>query len=156
MQSLNSPFFSNTCGKIYPEKIVLASAYKETAYPVSNIKKLTFRKSFETTSFLFMLLPCALFILPRFLNSDETFIKYFLYAVGAVMLVLSIVMGKKKYSLNIYLADGSQRTVNVWEENTKEAKKFIAQANAVVSRKASVATQNSEATMHMITETSAA
>jgi len=155
MQSLNSPVFSNTCGKIYPEKIVLASAYKETAYPISNIKKLTFRRSFETTSFLFMLLPCALFILPSFLTTEEVFSKYFLYAVGTIMLVLSIVMGKKKYSLNMYLADGSQRTVRVWEENTKEAKKFIAQANAVVSRKP-IAAKNNEAPVHIITETSAA
>jgi len=79
-----------------------------------------------------------------------------LYAVGVVMLALSIIMGKKKYSLNMYLVDGSQRTVRVWEENTKEAKKFIAQANALVANKANVSAQNIESPIHIITETSAA
>lgn len=151
----NSPIFSNSCGKLYPNKIVLASANKETTHPLQSISKLTFRKSFETSSFLFMLLPCALFIFPRFLNSDENFIKLFLYSLGALMLVLSIVMGKKKYSLTMHLVNGTKRSVRVWEGNTKEAQKFVTQANALCASKNTVTTQpqHNDVPMHIVTET---
>lgn len=146
--------FSNSCGKLYPDKIVLASANKETSYPLQSVSKLTFSKSFETTSFLFMLLPCTLFIFPRFLNSDESFIKFFLYGIGLSMLILSIVKGKRKYLLSMYLTNGTKRSVRVWEGNTKEAQKFINQANALCASKSTIIVQpNNNAPMHIVTET---
>jgi len=146
--------FSNSCGKLYPDKIVLASASKETSYPLQSISKLAFKKSFETKSFLFMLLPCTLFVFPRLLNSDENFIKLFLYALGVCMLVLSIVKGKKKYTLTMYLTNSTTRSVSVWEGNIKEAQKFVSQANALCASKSTVIVQpNNNAPMHIVTET---
>jgi len=134
MKNLNLPLFGNTCGKLYDEYIVLASANRERTLPLNSVKKVTFTKSIAISSLLFMLLPGVLFILPYFLSSEDAFIKVLLYAIGSIIIAFSIFKAEQKYAVKVYTKNGSVLTVKLIKENMHDAKKFVSAAATLIAK----------------------
>lgn len=120
MNDNDLPLFSNTCGKVYIDRIVFASALKETTITPQSLKKVTFSRSIAISSIVIMVLSCILFTSPLYLPQAEIF-----FIIGLMFLILSIAKAKKIYSITLYMKDGSTRTIKVWEGNRNDASKFV-------------------------------
>lgn len=129
MKNSHLPLFGNTCGKLYKDYIVLASANRERTLPLNSVKKIRFSKDITITSLLFMLVPGTLFILPEFFESDDTFIKALLYATGILFFALSIFKAERSYTVKIFTNSGSVLKITLLKENMRDAKKFVLEAN---------------------------
>ena len=135
MKKLHMPLFSNSCGKIFANTIVLASANNETELSLQSIKKFSFKKSITPSSLFFIMLPLMLLVLPSFIEKDETFIASLFYIIGALLLITAIFKAEKAFSFTVYMKDGTARSVSVWEGNRSDAKQFVTKANEMVSSK---------------------
>lgn len=120
MNDNDLPLFSNTCGKVYIDRIVFASALKETSITPQSLKKVTFSRSIAISSIVIIILSCILFTSPLYLPQAEIF-----FIIGLMFLILSIAKAKKIYSITLYMKDGSVRTIKVWEGNRNDASKFV-------------------------------
>lgn len=120
MNDNDLPLFSNTCGKLYIDRIVFASALKETSITPKHLKKVTFNRGVTISSIVIIVLSCILFASPLYLPQAEIF-----FIIGLAFLILSIAKVKKTYSINLHMKDGTIRTISVWEGNRKDASKFV-------------------------------
>jgi len=64
--------YSNTCGKLYPDKIIFASALRETAFNPAEIKGISLHRNIRSSSIFFIVLPCFLFFMPFYLAMKST------------------------------------------------------------------------------------
>ena len=129
------PVFANTCGKIYPDHIILASSHKESSYRLDVVKELTFRVGLETQSILFILLPALLLIVPYFSDSEDTFIRILFIGLGIALMAVAIAKTTKKYTLSIVMQEGRKHSISIWEGNKSDAQKFADKANALLKKK---------------------
>lgn len=120
MNDNDLPLFSNTCGKLYIDRIVFASALKETSVTPQKLKKITFNRGITIGSIVIIVLSCILFTSPLYLPQAEIF-----FIIGLLFLILSIAKAQKTYSINLYMKDGTIRTISVWKGNRKDASKFV-------------------------------
>ena len=128
MQELEIPLFSNTCGKLFADRIVFASANREKEILPQTLSRLTFTGSLTIGSILYMLLFLAIAGGALFINIATVF-KLGLFSMSMLLLLWFVLKGKRKYAINIYFKDGSARSIRVWEGNRKDAQKFVEQAN---------------------------
>lgn len=121
------PLFSNTCGKLFSDRVVFASAIRETQIDSGDIKNISFGKRIRISSLLFLCIPAMFFVLPLFIHEAETFLKYSILLLGVVFFIISIVKARRDYKLKVSLKNGETITWNVWEGNVREAHKFVQQ-----------------------------
>lgn len=134
MKDLHLPVFSNTCGKLYNDYIVLASSNNERTLPLTSVKKIKFRQSIGLSSFAFMLLPFALLFVPNFINdADDIFLKVILYGLGILSLVAGILMAERVYTVKIYTVNNAVLKIKLIEENKRDAKKFVAETRKLLA-----------------------
>ncbi|MXN93259.1 hypothetical protein GR160_18685 [Flavobacterium sp. Sd200] len=126
MKNLQQPIFGNTCGKLYEEYIVLASANREKTLPLNSIKSIALSSSISLNSLLFMLLPLMLLLLPQLMGKEDGVIKISFYVMGCLFLVLSIIKAQRKYRIKIITSNGGALKIRVARENLKDAQKFTA------------------------------
>ena len=136
MTTLELPQFSNSCGKVFADKIILASANKESEVPLKDIKKASFTSRPHNKSLFFIALPAMLFVFPFFSGEEDTFINIVFIALGILLMVVSITQANRKHTLNVKLASGSTIGINVWEGNLKDAKKFTSMVNSKLTKTA--------------------
>jgi len=127
--------FANSCGKIYTDRIILASSNKESSYGLATVKKLTLKVRLETQSMLFILLPALLFIVPYFSDSEDTFARILFIGLGIALMALAIAKATKKYTLSIVMQKGPKKSIGIWEGNKKDARKFADMGNALLSKR---------------------
>jgi len=142
MKNREMPLFSNTCGKLFTDDIVFASAHKENTIPLHRVKSIAFKKSVTKGSLLFIIMPLVLFGLPYFVKPDETFVKIFLYGLGALLLAVCLLKAEKKYTIRIRMHNGTFYTIRVMKENIKDAQKFVSQASKLINAPQTVITPN--------------
>ena len=130
MNDDNLPLFSNTCGKLYIDRIVFASALKETSVTPQNLKNVTFNRGITISSIVIIVLSCILFTSPLYLPQAEIF-----FVIGLAFLAISIAKAKRTYSITLYMKDGTIRTISVWEGNRKDASKFVSKVQERFFRK---------------------
>ena len=119
------PLYSNTCGKLYADKIIFASVLKETAFSPSEIKGISLHRHIRSSSIFFMVLPCLLFLMQFYLGDEEQGMKVVLVLAGALMLLMSVYKAEKVYSVRLSLKNGKVITWQIWKGNSTDAGKFI-------------------------------
>jgi hypothetical protein len=135
MNDLELPQFSNTCGKLFADKLILSSSNEQSEINLNTINNVAFTTRPEGKSLFFIALPILLFALPMLIEGTDFFVKALFSSVGAVLLLISIVNATKKYTLSLQMKDGSSVKVDVWQGNRKEAQKFADRVKAKLSRK---------------------
>jgi hypothetical protein len=135
MNTLDTPQFSNSCGKLFADKIIFASSDKETEIDLQNVKNAAFTSRPKFQSLVFMLLPLLLFAFPIFIHDAELFLKILFFGVGLLFLIVSVIKAQKNYTLSLYLKDGTSISINVWEGNRREAQKFADMIRAKLARR---------------------
>lgn len=135
MTTLEIPQFSNSCGKIFADKIILATAHKESEIALSDIRKVKFASKPQSKSLFFVALPALLFVFPFFTGDDDAFLNIVFVLFGILLMSVSLYNLNKKHSVSIKLASGSSVSINVWEGNIKEAKKFAGMVNSKIARR---------------------
>lgn len=128
MQIDNQPVFGNTCGKIYRDRIVLATSNKESGFPFHEIKNLTFKQKFDPRGLLFACLPGAILAFPFVFKNEDTAIRIAAGVLGFLGVALCIFKAQKRYTLHMEMNSGKMIKVNVWHGNKKEAEKFVGKA----------------------------
>ena len=129
------PLFNNSCGKLFNDKIVLASAHREEEIEFKEIKKIKFGFNISLKSVMWALMPSSIFVLlylQRAMLDGAMFILLSFVAIG--ISVFSVVMAEKSYYVLIKLKGGQNVRVRVSVDNKKDAKKFADLAIKTLSR----------------------
>ena len=135
MNNLETPQFSNSCGKLFPDRILLATSSRETEFELSKVRNVSFKGRPEIKSLLFLIFPVILFILPTFIHNADAFIKVVFAAIGVLFLAVTLFNIQKKYTLTLYLKDNTRRSIDVWQGNRKEAEKFVEKVKLKLARR---------------------
>lgn len=129
------PIFSNTCGKLFADKVIFASALRETEINTKEIRNISFAGSISSSSLLFLSIPALLIVIPFvFFHESEVVLKYALTTIGVAFLIISLIKAQKNYRLKVNLKNGETITWNVWEGNLREANKFVQQVKNILVR----------------------
>ena len=129
------PIFSNTCGKLFADKVIFASALRETEIDTREIKNISFAGSVKTSSLLFLAVPATLVFIPYFFfHESEVFMKFLVTIIGVVFFTVAIIKAQKSYRLKVNLKNGETITWNVWQGNMREANKFVEQVKSRLRR----------------------
>ncbi|MFP9113004.1 hypothetical protein ACLI1A_03630 [Flavobacterium sp. RHBU_3] len=133
MYTNNKEVFANTCGKIFKDRIILAT-HKETTIPFRSIASITLKKRYDKSSLLFALLPAILIVLPYVFPKDTQDMKTVLLLLGVLGVIVCVLKVKKAYSLNLKTQSGRLVKIKVWEGNKKEAQKFIDKTTSMINK----------------------
>lgn len=128
--------YSNTCGKLYADKVIFASVLRETAFSTSEIKGVSLHRRIRSSSIFFIVLPCFLFFMPYFLGDEDQGLKIMLLLAAVLMLLISIYKAEKVYSLRLSLKNGRVITWQIWKGNIADARKFVRNVKAVLKQAA--------------------
>lgn len=128
------PFFANTCGKLYPDRIIFASALRETVFKPTEIKKINLSKSVSVASILLILAPSAVFAIPLVSSHEDKWFDYMLYSLGFLMFCIAVFKAEKKYKLQVYLKNGKSVSWHIWKGNIKDVLKFINKAQTLIGK----------------------
>lgn len=122
------PLFNNSCGKIFKDKVILASPNRENHIKFDNINKLEFVTRVNFKSLLWVLISSSFFFILYLERNLEGWIYFLIFAVALGFTILSLAMVEKNYHILLRLNDGSQKKISVSKDNKKDAKKFVAVA----------------------------
>jgi hypothetical protein len=149
MKSTDTALFTNSCGRIFPDKIQLASYKGEATVRIKEISSLSFKTRITRNGLLFAVLP-SIFIGISFFAQSATEKKCFL-AAGILGMLLLLYKAERKHILRVYFKKGSHRDISVWSANIKEAKKYVTEANKVVAASAKKETPDAARGVNIIT-----
>jgi hypothetical protein len=135
MNPLETPLFSNSCGKLFSDKILLATSNNESVYQLQNVHNIAFKTRPQIKSLLFLVFPALLFSFPLFIHDAAFFLKAVFFVVGILFAILTLTNLQKNYTLTLYLKDKTSRSITVWEGNRKEAQKFAEKVKAKLARR---------------------
>ena len=144
MKSTDTPLFTNSCGRIFPEKIQLASYKGEATIKIKEISSLSFKTRITRNGFLFSLLP-SIFVGISFFTQSAAEKMSFL-AAGILGIALLLYKSERKHILRVYFKRGRHRDISVWSANIKEARKYVNEANKVVASSLKKETPDTAAT----------
>lgn len=135
MKNLEMPLFNNSCGKLFNDKIVLASSHKEDEIDLKEVKKIKFGFNVSLKSIMWALMPSSIFVLLYLQRQMLDTSMFFLLSFVAIGIsVFSVVMAEKSYYVLIKLRDGENVRVRVSVDNKKDAKKFADMAIKALGR----------------------
>lgn len=120
------PLFNNSCGKIFSDKVILASPNRENHVKFESIDKLEFKTQVSFKSLLWVLISASFFVLLYLERNLEGWLYAIIGAVALGFTVLSLIMVEKNHLIMLHLNDGSKTRINVAKDNMKDAKKFVA------------------------------
>lgn len=135
MNDSELPLFSNTCGKLFQDKVIFASAVRETEIRAEDIKDVQLATSVSAQSLLFLLVPLPLFVMPFFLQPAEGALKICIAAIGCLMMAMAVYKARREYKLRLYLKNGTLIEWYVWRGNYKEAQNFVKKLKKGLLRK---------------------
>lgn len=121
-----SPVFNNSCGKIFNDKVILASSHRENHVRFDAIQKLEFVTKIDYKSLLWVLISSSFFLILYLERNLEAWLFVIIGLVALSFTVLSLIMVEKNYQILVHLNDGSKTRINVAKDNKKDAKKFVA------------------------------
>lgn len=130
MKSTDTPLFTNSCGRIFPDKIQLASYKGEATIKIKEISSLSFKTRITRNGFLFSLLPSVFIGISFFTQSSVE--KMSFLGAGILGMLLLFYKAERKHILRVYFKRGRHRDISVWSANIKDAKKYVNEANKVV------------------------
>ena len=126
MKKLETPVFNNSCGKIFNDKIVLASSHREDELAFEDVKKVKFGMTTSLKSLMWALLPSSIFVLLYLERQKLDSSIFFLLSFVAIGIsVFSLIMADKSYYILFKTNDDLNVKVKVSVDNKKDAKKFV-------------------------------
>ncbi len=135
------PVFNNSCGKIFNDKVILASAHREDELAFEDIKKVKFGINTSIKSIMWALMPSSIFVLLYLERQKLDSAIFFLLSFIAIGIsVFSLVMAEKSYYIRFRTKDGYNVKVKVAVDNKKDAKKFAEMCAKRLSRRSAGAT----------------
>jgi len=124
MNKIDNLVFTNTCGKIYSDHIVLATSQSEKNLLLSEVKRISFRRGIAISGLLFSAIPGLFLLLSRALEPEQTVLKGVFLFLGIGGIVLSLFKAEKRYTLRVKNINGESYRIKIWEGNVRDAKKF--------------------------------
>lgn len=133
MKSTDTALFTNSCGRIFADRIQLASYKGEATVQVREISHLKFKTSITRNGFLFSLLPSILIGIAVVINPVNVTERALFFLAGIIGIAALLYMAERKHIIRITYKRGAPRDISVLSANVKEAKKYVAAANSVVT-----------------------
>ncbi len=132
MEKLEVPLYFNSCGKIFEDRLIFASAYKENIFDVSDIGKVSMRKKLGFKSVLSLLLPFGLVGI-LYLERDLDFIVQAITVVlTLIFFIVAFVNTEMKYYIILQLKSTKNVKIRISKSNKKDAGKFVEKAKSVI------------------------
>ncbi len=121
----DNPIFSNTCGKLFDDKVIFAFDNGEKEIPLSKIKVAAFLGRITNRFLLLIILPLPAYGLLDYINNFNGVFRIAGYGFAAFMSAMAFYFAKKKYHIVLDMVSGGKFTIRVSENNKKDASKFI-------------------------------
>lgn len=132
MEKLEIPLYFNSCGKIFEDRLIFASAYKENIFDVSDIGKVSMRKKLGFKSVLSLLLPFGLIGI-LYLERDLDFIVQATTVVlTLIFFIVAFVNTEMKYYIILQLKSTKNVKIRISKNNKKDAGKFVEKAQSLI------------------------
>jgi hypothetical protein len=144
MKSTDTALFTNSCGRVFPDRIQLASYKGEATIKMKEISSLSFKTSITRNGLLFALMPSVLIAASLLTNGKTEKIAFL--AGGVLGIALLLYKAERKHVLRVYYKKGRPRDISVYSANIKEARKYVNEANKVVASYPAETKTPSEAT----------
>lgn len=126
MKKLEMPLFNNSCGKLFNDKIILASAHRENEIEFKEVKKIKFGMNTDLKSIMWALMPTSIFVLLYMQRNMLDAPMFFLLSFVVIGIsVFTVAMSEKSYYVLVKMRDGENLKLRVSSDNKKDAKKFV-------------------------------
>lgn len=122
------PLFNNSCGKVFKDKVILASPNRENHIKFDAIARLEFVTRVSLKSLLWVFVSSSFFLILYLERNLEGWLYAMIFLVAIGFTVLSLVMVERNYHILLLMNDGSKKRIVVSKDNKKDAKKFVAVA----------------------------
>lgn len=130
MNTTNTPLlFSNSCGKLFTDYVVFATAYKETEIKLTDVKNISFSWYFSRSGLAFIFLPLPLLVMAFYFPESDSGLKISTGFLGLLFMALSAINARRHFVLKLMLKSGKVLQWNVWQGNRKDTRKFIKHLN---------------------------
>lgn len=124
------PLYFNSCGKIFDDKVIFASAYKENIFYVNDIAKVSMKTRLGFKSVLSLFLPFGLLGILYLENSLDFFVQAITVALMLIFLVVAFINTEAKYYIILHLKNTRNVKIKISKSNKKDAGKFVKKAQA--------------------------
>lgn len=128
MEKLEVPLYFNSCGKIFDDKVIFASAYKENIFYVNDIAKVSMKTRFGFKSLISMLLPFGLLGILYLEKNLDFFVQAITVVIMLIFLVVAFVNTEAKYYIILHLKSTKNVKIKISKSNKKDAGKFVKRA----------------------------
>lgn len=120
------PVFNNCYGKVFNDKVVLASPLRENHVELYSISKLKLVTRFNLDSVLWVLISTSFFLM-LFLERNLHGLVYSVsFGVSIAFIMISLAMVEKDHYILLLMNDGSKKKIAVSKNKKKDAQKFVA------------------------------
>lgn len=150
MKSILNPLFANTCGKIFHDRIELASHRGDSTLYRDEVTGAALSSNLLKKEILFACLPLVLPALSFFLKPEETGLKVLFIVLGVGTTILMFFKGQRKHTLCIHLKNGKTRHSRVHAENIMDARKFVREIEKMVHSNKTKGPENIAGTVNRI------
>jgi hypothetical protein len=122
------PVFNNCYGKVFDDKVILASPLRENHVALDSISKLKLVTRLNLDSVLWVLISASFFLMLYLERSLHGWVYSIAFGVSIVFTILSLVMVEKSHHIMLLMNDGSKKKIAVSKNKKKDAEKFVAVA----------------------------
>lgn len=122
------PVFNNCYGKVFDDKVVLASPLRENHVELNSISKLRLVTRFNLDSVLWVLISVSFFLMIYHERNIHGWIYSVVYGLSIAFTILSLIMVEKSHHIMLLMNDGSKKKIAVSKNKKKDAEKFVAVA----------------------------
>jgi ABC-type lipoprotein release transport system permease subunit len=129
------PLFNNSCGKIFGDKIVLASSNNENQIKSESIARLEFVGRVSLKSLFWVAISSSFFGILYLERNLDGWMYFLIFILALFFTVLSLIMVERNYHILLLMKDGTKRTISVDKSNKKDARNFVAAFRAKRAKK---------------------
>ncbi|WP_116789862.1 hypothetical protein [Flavobacterium psychrotrophum] len=132
MTNTTQQVFTNTCGKIFRNQLILATSKRDSSLSYDEIKSISYEKKRNKSDLLIAILPAMLIAISFFLKEHESFLKILFITLGILGMAAVFFKGQTRYVVIVRKTDGKSITVRA--AGKREAEKFAGHANSVLQK----------------------
>ena len=97
------PLFNNSCGKIFNDRIILASPHRENHVKFESVQKFEFVTRISIKSLLWVLISSSFFFILYLERNLEGWIFSIIALIALGFTILSLVMVEKNYQILVHM-----------------------------------------------------
>ncbi len=133
MKSTSTPLFTNSCGRVFSNRIQLSSYRGETTVKVADIASVSFKRIISRKGVLLALLPAVLIGVSFIVNPQNTFEKYSFLVAGILGMAVLFFTAERKQYVHISFHKKPAKNISIKSHSIKEAKRYVSEASKVVN-----------------------